>query len=115
MFDFSQYLIAFGAVCGIAAWFLFQTTLSKLVQYLQTNHNQIWEALDYPHADSPPYSAMRNTKLRQYILQKRYAGSSDLFVQNMGGLLRQRLLFSLFCLVCLIMGLILMLISISIK
>ena len=115
MFDISQFLIAFGAVCGIAAWFLFQTTLSKFFQYLQTNHNQIMEALDYPHVESPPYSAIMNTKLRHYILQKKYAGSSDLFVQNMGGLLRQRLLFSLFCLVCLIMGLILMLISISIK
>lgn len=115
MFDFYQFLIAFGAVCGIATWFLFQTTLSKLVQYLQTNHNQIWEALDSPRVDSPPYSAMTNTKLRQYILQKKYEGNSDLFVENMGGLLRQRLLFVLFCLVCLIMGLILMLIAISIK
>ena len=115
MYNFSQFLIAFGAVCGIATWYLCQKTLSKLVQYLQINHNHIWETLDCPHVDSPPYSAMMNTKLRQYILQKKYAGGSDLFVQNMGGLLRQRLLFVLFCLVCLLMGLILMLIAISIK
>jgi hypothetical protein len=115
MYDLSQFLIAFGAVCGIVAWFLFQTTLSKLVPYLQTNHNQAWEDLDHPKVDIPPYSAIKNTKLRQYILQKEYAGSSDLFVKNMGGLLRQRLLFCLFCLACLIVGLILMLIAIAIK
>ena len=115
MFDFSQFLIAFGAVCGIATWFLFQKTLSKLVQYLQTNHNQVWEFFDHPNVDSPPYSAITNTKLRLYILQKEYAGSSDLFVQNMGGLLRQRLLFSLFCLVFLMTGLIVMMLAIAIK
>ena len=115
MYEFSQFFIAFGAVCGIAVWFLFQKTLSKLVQYLQTNHNQAWVNLDCPNVNSPPYHAITNTKLREYILQKEYADSHDQFVKNMGGLLRQRLFFSLFCLICLMAGLILMLIAVTIK
>ena len=114
MFDFSQFLIAFGAVCGIAVWFLFQTTLAKFIQYIQTNHNLIWEVLGRPKVNSPPYRAIMNIKLRQYILQKEYAGNTDMFVQNMGALLRQRLLFSFFCLICLVTGLILMVIAIAI-
>ena len=115
MYGFSQFLIAFGGACGIAAWFLFQKTLSRLVQHLETNHNQTWKNLDRPNVDSPPHSAITNIKLRQYILQKEYESSSDLFVKNMGGLLRQRLLFSLFCLVCLMAGTVLMFIPAAIK
>ncbi len=115
MHGFSLFLIAFGGACGIAAWFLFQKTLSRLVQHLQRDHNQTWIDLGRPNVDSPAYSAISNTKLRQYILKKEYVGSTDLFVQDIGGLLRQRLLFCLFCLVCLIVGIVLMLMAITIE
>jgi len=110
MYAFSQFLIAFGGVCGIAAWFLFHKTLPGLIRHLQGNHNQTWESLGRPNVDSSAYSAIMNSKLRQYILQKKYMSNADLFVTNIGGLLRQRLLFSLFCLICVIVGIIFMLI-----
>lgn len=115
MNGFSQFLIAFGGLCGIAAWFLFQKTLYKFIQHLRRNHYQTWEDLGRPDIECPPHHAITNTKLRKYILQEEYASSTDLLVTNMGGLLKQRLLFSLFCLFCLIAGVVLMLITIAIK
>lgn len=109
MYALSQFLIAFGVVCGIAAWFLFHKALAGLIQHLQGSHNQVWESLGRPSIDSPAYSAILSSKLRQYILQKEYMTSADLFLKNIGALLRQRLLFSLFCLICLVAGIILML------
>ena len=115
MNDISQFLIAFGVVFGIATWFLLHKTLLIFVQYLQKDHNQVWENLDRPTVDSPRHIAFTSVKLRQYIFQKEYALSSDLFVNNMGGLLRQRLLFCYFCLGCLIVGISLMLIVTAIN
>lgn len=115
MHGFSQFLIAFGVTCGIAAWFLFQKSLSKFVKHLQAEHYQTWQDLSHPDKESPPYNAITNPKLRQYILQKEYEGSSDFYVKSLGGLLRQRLLFSLFCLGCLIVGIFLMLIAFTVK
>lgn len=115
MHDFSQFLIAFGGTCGIAAWFLLKKTFSKLAQYLQTSHSQTWQYLGRPTVNSPPLSTVTNNKIRHYILNKEYDSSSDMFVKNMGSLIRQRLLFSLFCLACLIAGIILMIITTSIK
>ena len=106
----AQFLMAFGIICGIAAWFLFQKSLSRFMQHLQTDHKQVWEHLGSPEINSPPHTAITNLRLRQYILRKEYMGSADLFVQNMGNLLRQRLLFSFFCLACLLAGIILFLI-----
>ena len=115
MYGFSQSLTAFGVVCGIAAWFLFQKTASKLIQHLRANHAQIWEDLGRPKSDDPPLNALTNIKFRNYILQKEYRSSSDLFVNNMGALLRQRLLFSLFCLICAIAGVVLILLVTAIN
>jgi hypothetical protein len=107
--------MAFGFVFGIAAWFLLHKTLLIFVQHLQRAHNRVWEKLDRPNVDSPRHIAFTSVKLRQYILHKEYAVSSDLFVNNMGGLLRQRLLFCYFCLGCLIVGIGLMLIVTTIN
>ena len=115
MYALSEFLIAFGGICGIAAWFLFHKALSGLIQHLQGSHNQIWVSLGRPKVDSPAYSAILNSKLRQYILEKEYMTSADLFVKNIGGLLRQRLLFSLFCFICLMAGIIFLLIMTAIK
>lgn len=113
MLDFSQFLIAFGVACGIAAWYLFQNTLTKLIQHIQTSHKHVWSALGHPKVNDPSLRAISNIRLRRYILQKEYAKSPDFFVQNMGELLRQRLIFSLFCIACLIIGITLMLIAIA--
>lgn len=109
MYVFSQYLIAFGAICGIAAWFLFQKSYLILIQHLENNHKHTWEYLDLQNVKSHPHNAIMNAKFRQYIINKKYEEDSDLFVKNMGRLIRQRLLFILLCLFCLISGLVLML------
>lgn len=114
MREISQFLMAFGAICGIAAWFLYQKTLSRLILHLRTDHYALWEALGSPDADSPPHSSMANSKLRRFILRKQYEGNADIFIKNMGSLLRQRLLFSFFCLACLTVGIILFLLSATI-
>lgn len=107
---FSQFLISFGIVFGIAAWFLLHKTLIIFVQHMHRNHNQLWQNLDCPNNDSPHHIAFTSVKLRQYILQKKYQLSSDLFLNDMGQLIRQRILFCIFCLGCLILGVALMLI-----
>jgi hypothetical protein len=109
MYVFSQYLIAFGAICGIAAWFLFQKSFHILIQHLENNHKHTWGYLGLQNVKSHPHNAIMNAKFRQYVINKKYEESSDLFVKNMGRLIRQRLLFILLCLFCLISGLVLML------
>ena len=105
-----QFLIAFGVVCGIAAWFLYQKTLSKFILHVQMDHRDLWQNLGSPDINSPPIRSIMNPDLRQYIWQKKYASNVDTFVVNMGNLLRQRLLFCLFCLICVAVGLVLLLV-----
>ena len=109
MYAFSQYLIAFGVICGIAGWFLFQKSSLILIQHLENNHKHIWDNLDLQNLYNHPHKAIMNTRYRQYIINKKYEESPDLFVKNMGRLVRQRLLFILLCLFCLISGIVLML------
>ncbi len=112
MNNLAQFLIAFGAVCGIAAWFLFQKALPGLVQRLQTDHISMWEKIGCPDSKSPAYQAVINAKFRQYILGKEYSFSHDIFVKEIGALLRQRLLFCFFCVVCMSLGVLLSLVNI---
>lgn len=107
MNNLAQFLIAFGAVCGVAAWFLFQKALPGLVQRLQIDHTSVWEKIGRPDSKSPAHQAVINAKFRQYILGKEYLFSNDIFVREIGALLRQRLLFCLFCVVCMILGVLL--------
>ena len=111
MISISQFLIAFGVVCGIAAWFLYQKTLSRFILHIQTDHRELWQQLGSLDRNSPPVRSIMNPDLRQYIWRKKYVDNVDLFVVNMGSLLRQRLLFCLFCLTCLAGGIILLLVS----
>ena len=106
MHSFSQFLIAFGSIIGIATWYLFQNTLTSFISHMQRNHIHIWEELDCPEPKNPAYKSIFNPKLRRYIIQKEYSNSADIFFKDMGALLRQRLLFCLFCLACLFAGII---------
>ena len=54
---------------------------------------------------------MSNPQIRKFILNKEYEAYSDLFLKEIGDVVRQRLLFSVFCFICLITGLALFTIS----
>jgi hypothetical protein len=112
MTEVSQFLIGFGVVFGITTWFLLRKTMLMFFEYIQKNHNQLWQSLDSPNINSPHHIVLTNTRLRQYILQKQYATSSDFFLTDIARLIRQRLLFCYFCLICLVMGLFLILFAI---
>lgn len=103
--------MAFGGTCGFATWFLYQKSLSKLILHISTNHKDLWANLGNPEENIPAYQSLFNTNLRQFISQKKYESNSDVFIKNQGSLVRQRLLFCIFCLVCLLIGLMLSLLA----
>lgn len=111
MTEISQFLIGFGVVFGIALLFFMRKTINLFLQHMQRNDHQLWQSLDSPNTDSSHHIAITNQRLRQYILQKKYLLSSDLFLKDMGALLRRRLVFFYFCLGCLLLGLFLSLIA----
>lgn len=111
MKDFSLFLMAFGTICGLAGWFLYQKSLAKLIQQIKASQNSLWTKLGSPNENILPYKSLLNTNLRQFIFQKKYETNDDVFVINQGSLVRQRLLFCMFCLVCLLLGLMLYLLA----
>ncbi len=111
MKDFSLFLIAFGGGCGLIGWFLYQKSLSKLIQHIRTSHNDLWSNLGSPEDNIVPYRSILNTNLREFIFQKKYETYSDFFINKQGDLVRYRILFCMFCLGCLLLGLVLFLVS----
>ena len=108
LFSITQFLIAFGLICGLAGWFLYQKSLARLIEYIKTNQKDIWEALDSPVVNIDPLSSLQNQKLRQFIFQKQYDSTNDIFVSKLGSVIRQKLLFCFFCLIVFIVGVILL-------
>ena len=111
MKDFSLFLIAFGGIVGFAGWFLYQKSLARFIQQIKSSHHSLWVKLGSPDENIAAYHSLLNTNLRQYITQQHYKTCDDLFVNNQGNLIRQRLLFILFCLVCLVIGIVLYILS----
>ena len=111
MKEFYLLLAAFGASGTFISWFLYQRTLSRMIEHIKINHYEIWLNLKCPIGKSPPDPIMSNPQIRKFILNKEYEAYSDLFLKEIGDVVRQRLLFSVFCFICLITGLALFTIS----
>ena len=112
MKDFSYLLSAFGGSCGFIVLFLYQRSLSVLMQYMKTNHHNIWLSLNKPDDNKILDSFIGNQKTRKFVINKHYEKYTDVFLNKLGSVLRVRLLFILFCLICLVTGIILFTISI---
>jgi hypothetical protein len=103
----SLLLIAFGASGAFVGWFLFQRSLKRMIEHIKVNHYEIWLNLDCPLGKSPPDPVLGNTKIRKFILKKEYGTYTDLFLKEIGDIVRLRLIFSAFCFICLIAGILL--------
>ena len=104
MQDYSLLLIAFGASGTFVGWFLFQRSLSRMIEHIKINHYEIWLNLDCPIGKSPPDPVLGSPKTRKFILSKEYGTYTDLFLKEIGDIVRLRLIFSIFCFICLVTG-----------
>ncbi len=111
MQEYSLLLIAFGASGAFVGWFLYQRSLSRMIEHIKLNHYEIWLNLNCPIGKSPPDPVLNNPKVRKFILSKEYETYTDLFLKEVGDIVRLRLIFSIFCFICLIFGILLLTIS----
>lgn len=112
MEELSFLLIALGASGIFIGWNLYQRTLSKMIEHIKINHYEIWLNLNCPMGKSPPDPLMSHPQMRKFILNKDYEAYSDLFLKEIGDVVRQRLLFSVFCFICLLAGIVLFMINV---
>ena len=107
MQEYSLLLIAFGASGTFVGWFLYQRSLSRMIEHIKLNHYEIWLNLNCPIGKSPPDPILSSAKVRKFILSKEYATYTDLFLKEVGDVVRLRLIFSIFCFICLVFGVLL--------
>ena len=107
MQEYSLLLIAFGASGTFVGWFLYQRSLSRMIEHIKLNHYEIWLNLNCPIGKSPPDPILSSAKVRKFILSKEYATYTDLFLKEVGDVVRLRLIFSVFCFICLVFGILL--------
>lgn len=107
MEEFSLLLTAFGAGGAYIGWFLYQRSLSRMIEHIKINHYEIWLNLKCPIGKSPPDPFMSYLEVREFVLKKEYETYTDLFLKEIGDVARQRLIFSVFCFMCLILGIVL--------
>lgn len=100
-------LAAFGASGTFISWVLYQRTLSRMIEHIKINHYEIWLNLKCPIGKSPPDPIMSYPEVRKFIYKKEYATYTDLFLKEIGDVVRQRLIFSIFCFMCLVVGIVL--------
>lgn len=111
MKDFYLLLAAFGASGTFISWFLYQRSLSRMIEHIKINHYEIWLNLKCPIGKSPPDPILSYPEVRKFILEKEYGTYTDLFLKEIGDVVRQRLIFSIFCFMCLLVGIVLFIIS----
>ncbi|MGI9227277.1 MAG: hypothetical protein ACR2PU_00655 [Gammaproteobacteria bacterium] len=107
MKEFYLLLTAFGASGTFIGWFLYQRSLSRMVGHIKVNHYEIWLNLNCPIGKSPPDPILNNLQVRKFIIKKEYGTYTDLFLKEIGDVVRQRLIFSVFCFICLVVGIVL--------
>ena len=107
MKEYSLLLIAFGASGTFVGWVLYQFSLAKLIEHIKINHYEIWLNLNCPIGKSPPDPFMSYPQVRRFILKKEYRSYTDLFLKEIGDVVRMRLIFSIFCFICLVVGIVL--------
>lgn len=107
MKEYSLLLIGFGASCGFVGWFLYQRSLSRMIEHIKINHYEIWLNLSCPIGKSPPDPFISNPEVRNFIFRKQYLSYTDLFLKEIGDIVRLRLIFSIFCFICLVVGIVL--------
>lgn len=78
-----------------------------MIEHIKLNHYKIWLTLGCPIGKSPPDPFISNPQVRNFILKKEYGSYTDLFLKEIGDVVRQRLFFSVFCLLCLVVGIVL--------
>jgi hypothetical protein len=111
MKDIAILIISFGATGTFLGWFLYQRSLARMIEHIKLNHYEIWLNLGCLIGKSPPDPFMGNPQLRNFIIKKDYASYTDLFLKEIGDVVKQRLLFSIFCLMCLATGIFLYLVG----
>ena len=111
MQEYSLLLIAFGACGTFVGWFLYQRSLSRMIEHIKLNHYEIWLNLNYPIGKRPPDPILSSSKVRKFILSKEYGAYTDLFLKEVGDVVRLRLIFSAFCFLCLLAGIVLLMSS----
>ena len=104
MEEYSSLLIAFGTSGAFIGWFLFQRTLSKMIEHIKVNHYEVWLSLKCPIGKSPPDPIIASPEILKFIFNKEYEAYTDLFLKEIGDVARLRLIFSVFCLICLFIG-----------
>ncbi len=107
MKDISTLIIAFGASGAFLGWFLYQRSLIRMIEHIKVNHYEVWLNLGCPIGKSPPDPFMSYPQVRSFILNKEYDAYTDLFLKEIGDIVRLRLFFSVFCLLCLMIGIVL--------
>ena len=107
MQEYYLLLIAFGASGTFVGWFLYQRSLSRMIEHIKLNHYEIWLNLSCPMGKSPPDRFLSSSKVRKFILSEEYATYTDLFLKEIGDVVRLRLIFSIFCFICLVFGILL--------
>jgi len=107
MKDISTLIISIGASGAFLGWFLYQRSLIRMVEHIKVNHYQIWLNLGCPIGKTPPDPFMSYPQVRDFIIKREYGSYTDLFLKEIGEVVRLRLLFSVFCLLCLMIGIVL--------
>ena len=104
MDEYYLLLIAFGASGVFVGRYLYQRSLYRMIEHIKVNHYEIWLNLSCPIGRSPPDPILGNPKVRKFILNKEYETYTDLFLKEIGDVVRLRLIFSIFCFICLVIG-----------
>lgn len=110
MGEYSLFLTAFGASGTFVGWFLYQRSLARMIEHIKINHYEIWLNLSCPIGKSPPDPFMGTPQVRKFILKREYRSYTDLFLKEIGDVVRLRLIFSIFCFICFMVGVVLLLI-----
>ena len=107
MKDISILIIFFGASGVFLGWFLYQRSLIRMIEHIKVNHYQIWLSLGCPIGKSPPDPFMSYPQVRDFIVKREYGSYTDLFLKEIGEVVRLRMIFCIFCLLCLVIGVVL--------
>ena len=111
MKEFSLLLTAFGASGTFVGWVLYQRSLYRMIEHIKVNHYEIWLNLNCPIGKSPPDPILNHPQVRKFIINKVYGTYTDLFLKEIGDVVRLRFIFSVFCLLCLVVGIVLFIIT----